>query len=105
MDTPTPMKKAAANAYNRASHIVIRRVHFMHRSSGNHCAEHTLRASLIDEIQRQGKEVAANACSRALHIGIRRVHFMHCSSGNRCAEHTLQASLIDTPTPMKKSSC
>ncbi|MFT4837286.1 MAG: hypothetical protein ACI9IJ_002213, partial [Psychromonas sp.] len=27
---PTPMKKAAANAYNRAWYIVIRRVHFMH---------------------------------------------------------------------------
>ncbi|MFT6347820.1 MAG: hypothetical protein ACJAYB_000818, partial [Psychromonas sp.] len=67
-------------------------------------AERTLRASLIDEIQRQGKEVAANAYNRASHIVIRRVHFMHRSTGNHCAEHTLQASLIDTPTPMKKAA-
>ncbi|MFT7456921.1 MAG: hypothetical protein ACI892_002084, partial [Marinobacter maritimus] len=37
-------KEVAANAYNRASHIVIRRVHFMHQSTGNHCAEHTREA-------------------------------------------------------------
>ncbi|MFT7424067.1 MAG: hypothetical protein ACI8UC_002155, partial [Psychromonas sp.] len=58
---------------------------------GNHSAERTLRASLIDEIQRQGKEVAANAYNRASHIVIRRVHFMHQSTGNHCAEHTREA--------------
>jgi hypothetical protein len=70
------MKKTAANACSRAWHTVIRRVHFMHRSTGNHCAEHTLQASLIDTPTPM-KKAAANAYNRAWYIVIRRVHFMH----------------------------